>query len=139
MIAFPQTDFPYLSCLELENQQTRLPGLFYREVFVCISCGRQLQFLKIDESYISLNGYNKNYFDYRQLLRTCTIVKWLSRDQKQITGKCVLWSLILVKLVTKLCLTLATSQTVACKTPLSMGFSRQEYWPSCHSFSRRSS
>ena len=32
-------------------------------------------------------------------------------------------------LVTKLCLTLATPQTVAfCQAPLSIGFSRQEYW-----------
>ena len=31
-------------------------------------------------------------------------------------------------LVAKLCLTLATPWTVACQVPLSMGFSRQEYW-----------
>ena len=31
-------------------------------------------------------------------------------------------------LVAKLCSTLATPWTVACKSPLSMGFSRQEYW-----------
>ena len=31
-------------------------------------------------------------------------------------------------LVTKLCLTLVTLSAVACKAPLSMGFSRQEYW-----------
>ena len=31
-------------------------------------------------------------------------------------------------LVAKLCLTLATPWTVACQAPLSMGFSRQEYW-----------
>ena len=31
-------------------------------------------------------------------------------------------------LVTKLCLTLATPWTIACQAPLSMGFSRQEYW-----------
>ena len=31
-------------------------------------------------------------------------------------------------LVTKSCSTLATPWTVACKSPLSMGFSRQEYW-----------
>ena len=31
-------------------------------------------------------------------------------------------------LVTKLCLTLVTSWTVACQAPLSMGFSRQKYW-----------
>ena len=31
-------------------------------------------------------------------------------------------------LVAKSCLTLATSWTVACQAPLSMGFSRQEYW-----------
>ena len=31
-------------------------------------------------------------------------------------------------LVTKLCLTFATPWTVALQAPLSMGFSRQEYW-----------
>ena len=31
-------------------------------------------------------------------------------------------------LVTKLCLTLVTPRNVACQVPLSMGFSRQEYW-----------
>ena len=31
-------------------------------------------------------------------------------------------------LVTKSCPTLATPWTVACRAPLSMGFSRQEYW-----------
>ena len=31
-------------------------------------------------------------------------------------------------LVAKLCPTLATPWTVACQAPLSMGFSRQEYW-----------
>ena len=31
-------------------------------------------------------------------------------------------------LVAKLCQTLAKSWTVVCQAPLSMGFSRQEYW-----------
>ena len=31
-------------------------------------------------------------------------------------------------LVTKSCLTLATSCTIACQAPLSLGFSSQEYW-----------
>ena len=31
-------------------------------------------------------------------------------------------------LVAKSCLTLAIPRTVACQAPLSMGFSRQEYW-----------
>ena len=31
-------------------------------------------------------------------------------------------------LVAKSCLTLAIPWTVACQAPLSMGFSRQEYW-----------
>ena len=30
--------------------------------------------------------------------------------------------------VAKFCLTLVTLWTVVCQTPLSMGFSRQEYW-----------
>ena len=33
-----------------------------------------------------------------------------------------------VDLVAKLCPTLATPWTVACQAPLSMAFSRQEYW-----------
>ena len=36
--------------------------------------------------------------------------------------------LVVVLLVTKSCSTLATSWTVACQAPLSMGFFRQEYW-----------
>ena len=35
---------------------------------------------------------------------------------------------VLLGLVTKSCLTLATAWTVACQAPLSMGFYRQEYW-----------
>ena len=35
---------------------------------------------------------------------------------------------MVVVLVTKSCLTLVTPQTVACQSPLSMGFSSQEYW-----------
>ena len=35
---------------------------------------------------------------------------------------------MVVVLVAKSCLTLATPQTVARQAPLSMGFSRQEYW-----------
>ena len=40
-------------------------------------------------------------------------------------------------LVAKSCPTLATPWTVACRTPLSLGFSRQEYWSGLqwHSFS----
>ena len=36
--------------------------------------------------------------------------------------------MMLIGLVTKLCLTLATPWTVACQAPLSLGFLRQEYW-----------
>ena len=35
-------------------------------------------------------------------------------------------------LVTKLCPTLATTWTIACKAPLSIGFSKQEYWAGLH-------
>ena len=35
-------------------------------------------------------------------------------------------------LAAKSCPTLATPWTVACQAPLSMGFSRQEYWSGCH-------
>ena len=38
------------------------------------------------------------------------------------------WTYILVGLVTKLCPTPVTPWTVACQAPLSMAFSRQEYW-----------
>ena len=30
--------------------------------------------------------------------------------------------------ISQSCLTLATPQTIACQVPLSIGFSRQEYW-----------
>ena len=44
----------------------------------------------------------------------------------------VLWVFLYIfgsgGLVAKLCPTLATPWTVACQAPLSMGFSRQEYW-----------
>ena len=36
--------------------------------------------------------------------------------------------MVVMVLVTKSCLTLATPWTIACQVPLSMGFSRQEYW-----------
>ena len=39
-----------------------------------------------------------------------------------------LWPLPTRCLVTKSCLTLATPWTVACQAPLSVGFSKQEYW-----------
>ena len=35
---------------------------------------------------------------------------------------------LLFVLIANLCATLATPWTVACQAPLSMGFSRQEYW-----------
>ena len=35
---------------------------------------------------------------------------------------------LFLSLVPKSCLTLATPWTVACQAPLSVGFSRQEYW-----------
>ena len=37
-------------------------------------------------------------------------------------------SLLTCVLVAQSCLILCTPRTVACQTPLSMGFSRQEYW-----------
>ena len=42
-------------------------------------------------------------------------------------------------LVSKSCPTLATPWTVACQAPLSMRFSRQEYWVGCHSLLQGSS
>ena len=39
---------------------------------------------------------------------------------------CRIW--LVGGLVAKVCLTLVTPWTVACKAPLSMGFSRQEDW-----------
>ena len=51
-----------------------------------------------------------------------------SRDITLLTKVCISFSL-----VAKSCLTLATPWTVACQAPLSMGFSRQEYWSGLHS------
>ena len=39
-----------------------------------------------------------------------------------------LWNMVYGGLITKSCLTLSTPWTVACQAPLSMEFSRQEYW-----------
>ena len=36
--------------------------------------------------------------------------------------------MVVMVLVTKSCLTLATPWTIACQAPLSVGFSREEYW-----------
>ena len=47
---------------------------------------------------------------------------------KMMSEEIILASLWFGGLVTKLCLTLVTPGTVACQAPLSMGFSRQEYW-----------
>ena len=44
-----------------------------------------------------------------------------SGDQRKVPG-------IGIGLVAKSCLTLATPWTIACQDPLTMGFSRQEYW-----------
>ena len=40
----------------------------------------------------------------------------------------VVWAVYIGGLVTRSCPTLVTPWTVACQAPLSMGFSRQEYW-----------
>ena len=47
---------------------------------------------------------------------------------KMTSGEIILAYLRFGGLVTKSCLTLVTPWTVACQAPLSMGFSRQEYW-----------
>ena len=58
---------------------------------------------------------------------------WL-RDQTHISWRQMnpTWEILLNKSVgaffAKLCMTLETPWTVACQVPLSMGFSRQEYW-----------
>ena len=41
-------------------------------------------------------------------------------------------SLVVCGLVAKSCLTIVTPWTVACQAPLSVGFSRQEYWSGLH-------
>ena len=42
--------------------------------------------------------------------------------------KCFGNAVVVGGLVAKSCLTPATPWTIACQAPLSMGFSRQEYW-----------
>ena len=53
----------------------------------------------------------------------CRPVIWRTRSGNTLQRKCSCDGL-----VPKACLTLATPWTVACQAPLSMGFSRQEYW-----------
>ena len=55
-----------------------------------------------------------NFVFYRKVHIAITFIK-VSKD-------------ISLSLVTKSCPTLVTPWTVACQAPLSMGFSRQEYW-----------
>ena len=50
----------------------------------------------------------------------------LFRNLPEVLSSLILWGMWC--LVTKLCSTLATSWTVARQAPLSIGFSRQEYW-----------
>ena len=45
-----------------------------------------------------------------------------------IVSTCMCLYIMHVGLVTKSCPTLATPWTIACQVPLSMGFSRREYW-----------
>ena len=70
---------------------------------------------------------------------TAPWVPWKAQSDEQIWGKSnwkKKWFLLIEQLlllcrgglVAKLCPTLATPWTVACQGPLSMGFSRQEYW-----------
>ena len=58
--------------------------------------------------------------------------KQRSRPPPHGEQSCLCWSITVGggggDLVTKSCLTLAAPWTVACQAPLSMGFSRQEYW-----------
>ena len=73
--------------------------------------------------HCTLKAQNLSVFTGSQLERTYHwgwIVLWVSSILIQIIGG--------ARLVTKLCLTLATPWTVAWKIPLSMGFSRQVYW-----------
>ena len=52
----------------------------------------------------------------------------VSSSCQEISPDGILFKLRKVRQCTKSCLTLATPWTVACQAPLSMGFSRQEYW-----------
>ena len=51
--------------------------------------------------------------------------------QKTLVSQTHLFSALL-KSIIKSCPTLCNPTTAACRAPLSMGFSRQEYWSGCH-------
>ena len=62
-------------------------------------------------------------------LKCCTNVEGAASGCSHLTALTDLSLVVVVGgLVTKSCSTLATPWTVACQVPLSMGFSRQEYW-----------
>ena len=65
------------------------------------------------------------------LISSMTLSRWLFLPHWnfQVSNICPSFFLRLAGgLVAKLCPTLATSWTIACQAPLSVGFSRQEYW-----------
>ena len=91
--------------------------------FFFLSFGIRMSILRLPH-HCTLKAQNLSVFTGSQLERTYhwgRIVLWVSSILIQIIGG--------ARLVTKLCLTLATPWTIiAWKIPLSMGFSRQVYW-----------
>ena len=76
-------------------------------------------------AYIRIHHW-KHFLYYFELLSAGLIT---NKKNKSFT---LIFTYLFFSLVIKSCLTLATPWTVACQAPLSMGFSRQEYWSGCH-------
>ena len=93
-------------------------ALFGARTFDCL--------YKIFQSPLSVGCGNWQYWR-RQFVPLAWLSEWKSKEQKPLASLQWLCSMV-GGLVAKSCPTLAITWTVACQAPLSMGFSRQEYW-----------
>ena len=89
---------------------------------LCITVINHFISLIYKKTCIHNNTSLKTFLYYFELLSAGLITNKKNKSFKFI------FTYLFFSLVTKSCLTLATPWTVACQAPVSMGFSRQEYW-----------
>ena len=87
--------------------------VFTRLGFICCSCIVELNFYLLSQVFFFFFSF---FFFLNSQPTSC--LNWQDLGQIGFCGG----------LVTKSCPTLPTLRTVACQAPLSVGFSRQEYW-----------
>ena len=83
---------------------------------------------------VYVNVFRRQFQNHQELEITQMLINWC------MVLKNVIHACNSIGLVAKSCPTLVTPWTIACQVPLSIGFSRQEYWSGLPiSFSRESS